>query len=572
LPAFGQNRRSKCFKRLFAHIFLVIMTKNVKGLFTRPASGLVREVGMSQATFYSLACTLGTLPALTIAYVVSYPQVLWGGIPLFSWTLTLAAIPSACFMLCLSILTQAMPRSGGDYVYTSRATIPYLGFIEGWMLILAIGAVFGFNGWAATFGLGMWFKTGMVAFPSWLAIGNTLDSTIWLIISGVVMFVLLGALALTPARRYHLIFSALSALALVSIVIQLAGLAGASTTGFASNFGKVTGVTQQSVLDEARGMGWDPNWFDSGGMVALLGYTLFAYTGASFSTYMAGELKGNIQKNVIVAMLTTVGVVLFTAYYMLPFSNIAGYQFSNAWAFLFWNAPDKAPLGAPPSTTLIAAIASPGLIGIILFAGFFLLVVLNFTALSGFAYAGVRVIFAQSMDRLYPMKFASVNQRTHQPVIATIIVMVVGFMFYIADIVGYSPFEGLWYLAATAVIGYLFFPAINCILLKRRRPDIFELAPTWSKRKFLGAPVMVWLGIIWLAYLVPIFALANLWVPIHQMFGMESSVLLNYAFSTGLILVGAGLFLGTIYYIVRRVYISRQGIDLNMIFSAIPPE
>jgi amino acid transporter len=251
---------------------------------------------------------------------------------------------------------------------------------------------------------------------------------------------------------------------------------------------------------------------------------------------------------------------------------VAGYQFSNAWAFLFWNSAANAPLQAPPSTTLIAAIASPGVAGLVLFAGFFLLVVLNFTALSGFAYAGVRVIFAQSMDRLYPMKLASVDGRTHQPVLATIIIMVVGFIYYMAQIIGYSPFAGLWYLAATAVIGYLLFPAINCVVLKRRRPDIFELAPTWSKKNFLGAPVMVWLGAIWLAYLVPVFALANLWTPIHTMLQMESPVLLNYAFSTGLILVVAGVFFGTLYYLARRYYLSKQGIDVKMIFNAIPPE
>jgi APA family basic amino acid/polyamine antiporter len=548
------------------------MAKDAKGLFVRPASGLVREVSMSKATFYSLACTMGTLPALTIAYVVSYPQVLWGGIPLFSWVVALAAIPAACFMFCLSILTQAMPRSGGDYVYTSRITFPYFGFIEGWMLILAIGAVFGFNGWATTFGLGMWFKTGMVLFPGWLGIGQTLNSLNWMILLGIAMFVLLTALALTPSRRYHLIFSVLSALAMISIAVQLVALSGTSATGFASNFEKFTGMTQHSVLDQASGMGWDPNWIDFGGIIALLGYTLFAYTGASFSTYMAGELKGNIQRNVIVAMLTTVAACVFTAFYFLPFTDVAGYQFSNAWAFLFWNGANTTPMQVPPSTTLVAAIANPGLAPLVLFAGFFLLVVFNFTALSGFAYAGVRVIFAQSMDRLYPMRLASVNQRTHQPVVATVAIMIVGFIYYMAQIIGYSPFSGLWYLAATAVVGYLFFPAVNCILLKWRRQDVFDLAPTWSKKNFLGLPVMAWLGIIWLAYLVPVFAMANLWVPIHAMLQMESPVLLNYAFSTGLVLVGVGLVSGTVYYLARKYMLSKQAIDLNMIFRAIPPE
>jgi amino acid transporter len=465
-----------------------------------------------------------------------------------------------------------MPRTGGDYIFTSRITHPFLGWIEGWMLIWSIGATFGFNGWACIYSLGLWFKSGIVMSPGSFAIGEAINSTTSMLILGAVMFVLLAFMALTHSRRYHLILSTLGAICLASIFIQLIGLAGVTSETFAANFEKFSGMTQQGVMDQAREMGWDPTWIDWSGMLALLGYTIFGYTGASFSTYIAGELKGNIQRNAAIAMITTLGILMFTSWYILPYMNSAGYEFTNAWAYLFWNGADQVPLGGPPTTTTIAAIANPGLAWLILPVGFFLLVVYNFVALSAVAYAGVRVVFAQAMDRLYPMKLAHINERTHQPVIATVLIMIVGFIFYSGQILGYSPFAGLWYLAATAVIGYLFFPAVNVLLLKRRRPDVYELTPSWSRKKFIGVPVMKWLAAIWLAYLVPIFTIVNLWTPINSMLQMETSTLLSYAFGTGLILICLGVIIGTVYYIARRYYLSKRGIDLSMIFQAIPPE
>src|SRR5262249_60859930 len=57
----------------------------------------------------------------------------------------LAAVPAVLAGLAYAILSSAMPRAGGSYVYASRGLDPYLGFIasfsQWFSLCIAIGVV-----------------------------------------------------------------------------------------------------------------------------------------------------------------------------------------------------------------------------------------------------------------------------------------------------------------------------------------------------------------------------------------------------------------------------------------------
>src|SRR5205085_8665778 len=52
-----------------------------------------------------------------------------------------AAIVAGIFCTILALifasLTSVMPRSGGDYVFTSRIVHPFLGWLESWSLVIA---------------------------------------------------------------------------------------------------------------------------------------------------------------------------------------------------------------------------------------------------------------------------------------------------------------------------------------------------------------------------------------------------------------------------------------------------
>ena len=548
------------------------MSKDSKTLFTRPASGLVRELSTTKSTFYSIGTVVGNGIAMTIAYVALYTQALVGGLPILVVVMTIAAIPTFAYLLCLMVLTHTMPRSGGDYVFTSRITSPFLGWIEGWMMIWAIASFLGFLVWAILFNLGAWFKASSIVLSiGWFGVGDWITQTNSMLALGVVVFLLNGIMSLVPSRRYHLIFSALTVIVLIAIPLQLAGLAGVSSQTFAANVQKFTGMTPQSVIDAAKQNGWDPTWFSWNGVWAVAGYALFGYTGFTFATYLGGELKGNVQKNVLISNSVALLICLGVAWYILPFYSVAGYDFLNAWAYLFWNAPSLAPMQTAPLTTIIALIARPDAAIVVLPAGLFVLVLINWLGNAGCILAAVRVIFAQAMDRLLPKKLADLS-RTNQPVFATIFVMILGYAIFAATVLGVSPAATLWYSVLASTIGFILFPAINVILLKWRRPDIYQMAPPWSRRMFLGLPAMAWCGIVWLAFLVPTITVTNLWSLFNTATQSSSPELLSYIFSSGLVFMTVLILIGAVYYFARKYYLSRQGIELDMIFKALPPE
>jgi amino acid transporter len=94
-------------------------------LFVRQSSGLVRDVSVTNALFFNVAAFVGVgLTLYPIFYSLGFIPV-WdvGAVLLeYGW----AAIVTGIFCVLLAIifasLTSAMPRSGGDYVFTSRIT------------------------------------------------------------------------------------------------------------------------------------------------------------------------------------------------------------------------------------------------------------------------------------------------------------------------------------------------------------------------------------------------------------------------------------------------------------------
>jgi len=121
-----------------------------KMLFTRQSSGLVREVSVANALFFNTSAFIGGTMggAFQIAALAGVPIVVIGG--LTNWSLVAFAVGGLCILLAFifASLTSVMPRSGGDYVFTSRIVPrvgPLLGWLESWGLVFASIALLQFE-------------------------------------------------------------------------------------------------------------------------------------------------------------------------------------------------------------------------------------------------------------------------------------------------------------------------------------------------------------------------------------------------------------------------------------------
>src|SRR6476619_4202958 len=116
-------------------------------LFVRQSSGLVRDVSVTNALFFNVAAFVGVgLTLYPIFYSLGFiPVWTWGPFSEYGW----AAIVTGIFCVLLAIifasLTSVMPRSGGDYVFTSRITHPFLGWLEAWTLVIASVLIIAFE-------------------------------------------------------------------------------------------------------------------------------------------------------------------------------------------------------------------------------------------------------------------------------------------------------------------------------------------------------------------------------------------------------------------------------------------
>ena len=116
-------------------------------LFVRQSSGLVRNVSVTNALFFNVAAFVGVgLTLYPIFY--SLPLVpMWkaGPFSAYGWASIIAGLFCILLALIFASLTSVMPRSGGDYVFTSRILHPALGWLESWTLVIASVLIIAFE-------------------------------------------------------------------------------------------------------------------------------------------------------------------------------------------------------------------------------------------------------------------------------------------------------------------------------------------------------------------------------------------------------------------------------------------
>jgi amino acid transporter len=336
----------------------------------------------------------------------------------------------------------------------------------------------------------------------------------------------------------------------------------------------LVGTSSSVVVSQAYSAGWEVAPFTWAGFGSTLGFAFFAFIGFTFANFMAGEVKGEPSRAVLLgSMIGLLMAIIQGSLYFMPWLYKFGFEFVNAWSYLFSVGafPGQYYTSIPLYSTL-NLVAMPQyawlwiITGILMSSGFHLACVFGEIAIC------TRLIFAMSFDRTLPTLISKVNERTHTPVVSVVLAVVIGFLFFYANtVLSWSPGSTIWWATLLSLLAFIM-PGINGLLIKRRKPELYDVAAPFWKRKVLGFSVVGWLAVIWTVYAVAVTGTLIVTPILTSMLGVPTSAIVNYGISTGLNLVAAVLILGAIIYLLSKWYNKRRGIDLDLLFKSLPPD
>ena len=576
-------------------------------LFTRQSSGLVREVSVLNALFFNTAAFVGGgLGWYPVFYSLAFvPIGTFAGFTTYGWAAIIVGAFCVLLALIFASLTSVMPRSGGDYVFTSRIVPrigPFVGWLESWPLAFASLAIIAFE--VPIFVRNLQITGRVIGIGT--DIGFFKDANGWFaeqpgyvtglpgFIAAVIVLALIAVIVFQPTRRFHRIITWLAALGLgAGLVMFVVGMIAITPENFAANLPKYAdGITVDQLVKagidngfKADGINLDPAVFSF-----IAGIVFLNYIGFQYSAYISGEVRGNVRRGILIALLGALAIGVFmNSVYTDFISARLGIDGQVAWGASYWGffSDPPLPLGQPNSMPLTAAIAAPGLwpiwtlvsLGVTLFP--FLLCPVYIVFLS-------RVQLAWSLDRQVPEWFGEVSERLRAPANAIFAALVLAGVFALLQNFPVLKMVGLGALAPSAdplldgklnLVSTLWFsilaagltwimPGINALLVRRTRPDLVRDAPFSRWLPLLG---LIWVvfavTLYWFAGIKPILdAVAGALAP-----GAEETAL-GYLNRTGITFTLLIFGVGVVIYVIQWVANRSRGIDTSLMYHEIPPD
>jgi amino acid transporter len=404
-------------------------------------------------------------------------------------------------------------------------------------------------------------------------------------IASLVVLALIAGVVLLPTRSFHRFVTILAAMGVAGFVLMFVfGLLATSGSDFQHNLPHYTGgVTGHDIAKPAADGGYLPGTTDNflsdifsrTVFPFMLGIVFLNFIGFQYSAYISGEVRGNVKRGVMIALLGALAIGVFAnSIYVDLLTRHFGFDTNIGWGLTYWGGTDLAlPMGQPNSMPLLATVANSSLWPLWAFISFagavfpFLLcpVYINFISRMGLAW---------SLDRQLPDWFGEVNERMRAPLNAILATLGLTAIFLVLQNYALlpssiAPPEGklnlvatLWFSIFMAALTWIM-PGVNALLIGIRRPDLVRNAP--FRR---GLP---WLGVGWLIFPLWIYAFAAV-KPIWDNLTGSGTGKLDYLNNTGitgtLIMIG----IGVVIYVVIALRNRRAGVDTSLLFAEIPPD
>ena len=540
-------------------------------VFTRRASGLVRVMSPYSAFAYNILNIGVIFPWVYITTLAVYPGAeVWLGILITGVFTTFLAVVYAG-------LASAMPRTGGDYVFQSRTLRPWFGFaitmtvigtfflqwqaLAGWLLAtLGLGPLFTGLGVqyhnATLLGWGAWYLTGTGAFVTTV------------IASSIAAAVLIRSFRWFVQAQWVMWYAFL-----LSFVTMIALFIATPTTKFISEYNHAAFVIAgplpgggsnyyQAILNAAQQTVAGPHAISLIGTLLVAPVALTSLGWVGYAQEQAGEIQGATSLKNQMFINVGGGVTAMAMMAILAFVMVA--TVGQGWLSAAYGAGSAVGPFLPYFSYLAAVLTNNPIILVILIFGIMMNAVqVVFNVIIGWT----RVTVAMSIDGVLPKVVSNVNPRTHTPVYAHLIFLVLGGVIY-AWVYNFATIGGVpwttYTLAVTAVATVMYIgTALGGALFPRTRPEIYKVAPI-SKFKVGPIPLITICGVI--------AAVFSAWMLYWYLTNPFLGVVLAGTPGMWSVAVMSGIFIGWVaYYFSRRAYLKSIGINLELAYKEIPP-
>ncbi len=530
-----------------------------KKLYARKSSGLVRTIGVFGAMVFGVHCislsSSGLIPFSWVAGV-------WPGSSIIG-VLTVAMFFCLFHAYTYAVIGATMPRSAADYTLASRTLSAPLAFAASWTLVIFSAMVAGsLIAWIPKTALPVLFRTmgivlnnqGFVNFATWSG------SPLGIVIVGTVCTIITFILMIQPTRTILRILEVGFFLGLLAWVVLYFQLGTAAQGSFPAAWDKFMGAGSYEgriALAQQNGMVINPNVWIMTLAGLIMGFWIFY--GYYIPTFFAGEVKqaeSTLISGSWASLLVTWAIFVVAAILLqrlVPLNWIAAESYlSNA------GITDANPM---PWITFYAAILNPNIILLWIVAIAWVYTLINL-AQTYFFYCS-RIIFAWSFDRLIPERVSYVHPTLNSPIIAILIITI------IAEIGVLDASGWIWPGSVMgAQLNFVFFaactmlvPVLAITIFPFTKPDLFENASAFVKRKLGSVPVITIVGAITFLFLLWLIVASFLYPAVGGQIRVSTLGTLFGFIISGLI----------VFYVARAYRMSHEGIDINWTFQSVPP-
>jgi len=492
----------------------------------QPEATLVRQMGLMGLVATGICSMVGA--AINIIPIMLQRNVPGIG-PYVIPAYLLAAIPAILAALAYAVLSSAMPRAGGSYVYATRALHPYIGFIASFSQWFGLSVAIGVVAYVL-----IPFLRDIATALGLVGVAETLEVGVVRVLLALSFVWVFAGVNVLGVKTYERVLVPLMILMFLGIIIVIPIGFSFDHTQFAAAVEAREGVAVP--LAEAP----DFNW---GILLAASAVLFSSFIGFDSIAQAGGEVRDPNRTMPLAIGISVVSVgtfyLLFTAavYHAVPWNFIAEKAQTTD-----LTAPGLLGyLLAPTWTVAIVAGATVGLIN-------------NFPAL---ILATSRLMFAWAEDGVFPPAMAHVSPRYRTPVRAIVASCLVASGGILGSHLAGDFFLGVDILVTGMLINFLLM-CVSVLTLAKRNPALaseIRFARTRPIQLLIGGAGTVTLFI----YLI-----------VHTAKDLQAPVAAWYLRSTWMWLMVAGI--ASLIFWREWRSLRRRGVDVNRLFRELPPQ